>query len=103
MGDTFDFKENDGYAFVSWSHIRRFFYVYSYAYGQLISRAFFENWKKNPKYIEKIDKFLSAGGSKSPKDIFLDAGIDITDPKFFEAGLRSIEKDIDKLEKLAKV
>ena len=101
MGDAFNVTDDDGYFFVNWSHIRRFFYVYSYAYGQLISRAFFENWKKDNKYIEKIDQFLSAGGSMSPEEVFKKAGIDILDPKFFLSGLKSIEKDIERLEKFA--
>ena len=103
FGDAVELTENDGYFFVNWSHIRRFFYVYSYAYGQIISRALFENWKKDPSYIEKVDQFLSAGSSMSPEDIFKKAGIDTSNPKFFEAGLKSIEKDIEKLEKLTKV
>jgi oligoendopeptidase F len=102
MGPVFDIKDDDGYFFVTWSHIRRFFYVYSYAYGQLISRALFENWKKDNSYIEKIDQFLSAGKSMSPKDIFKNIGIDTSDPSFFEAGLKAIDADITKLEKLAK-
>ncbi|HRH25114.1 MAG TPA: M3 family oligoendopeptidase [Candidatus Paceibacterota bacterium] len=102
MGSNFKFEEDDGYFFVYWSHIRRFFYVYSYAYGQLISRALFQKWKKDNSYISKIDQFLSAGKSMSPKDIFKSIGIDTTDPKFFEEGLRAIDADITRLEKLAK-
>jgi oligoendopeptidase F len=102
LGSVVELQEDDGYFFVTWSHIRRFFYVYSYAYGQIISRALFENWKKDNSYIEKIDQFLSAGKSMSPKDIFKNIGIDTSDPKFFESGLKAISKDIDKLEKLAK-
>ena len=49
-----------------------------------------------------MEKFLSAGGSKSPEDIFKEIGIDTSKPKFFLNGLRSIEEDIDNLEKLAK-
>ncbi len=101
MGDAFSVTDDDGYFFVNWSHIRRFFYVYSYAYGQIVSRALFENWKKDKSYIKKIDQFLSAGGSMSPDEIFKKAGINTNDPKFFEAGLQSIEKDIEKLEKLS--
>ncbi|MBP6858112.1 MAG: M3 family oligoendopeptidase [Candidatus Pacebacteria bacterium] len=102
MGPIFEIKDDDGYFFVAWSHIRRFFYVYSYAYGQLISRALFEKWKKDNSYIEKIEQFLSAGKSMSPRDIFKSIGIDTSDPKFFEAGLKAISKDIDRLEKMAK-
>lgn len=102
IGPSVLLSEDDGYFFVTWSHIRRFFYVYSYAYGQLISRALFEKWKEDHSYINKIDQFLSAGRSMSPKDIFKKISIDTSDPKFFEAGLRSIEEDIKKLETLAK-
>ncbi len=102
VGDAMEVTSDDGYAFVYWSHIRRFFYVYTYAYGQLISRALFEKWQQDKSYSKKIEQFLSAGRSMSPTDIFRSIGIDITNPEFFEIGLKSIEKDISKLEKLAK-
>lgn len=102
LGEAFNVTDDDGYYFVSWSHIRRFFYVYTYAYGQLISRALFENWKKDKKYAERIEKFLSLGGSMTPEEIFKKVGINVKDSKFFESGLKSIEKDIEKLEKLTK-
>lgn len=100
LGKATEVKEDDGYSFVQWSHIRRFFYVYSYAYGQLISRTMYEKWKKDPSYGKKVEQFLKAGRSMSPKDIFRSIGINTSDPKFFETGLRGIEEDIKKLEKL---
>lgn len=100
MGPDVEMNEDDGYFFVQLSHMRRFFYVYSYAYGQLTSRALFEKWKKDNNYAKKIEKFLQAGASMSPEDIFRSIGIDISDPKFFQTGLKAIEKDIVKLEKL---
>src|SRR5690606_27619750 len=102
LGPAVDVDGDVGYIFVSWPHIRSFFYVYSYAYGQLISRALFERWKQNPDYIKKIEQFLRAGSSMSPEKIFKSIGIDTRDPKFFEDGLKAIEKDIEKLEKLTK-
>lgn len=102
LGSSVEVTDEDGYFFVHIGHIRRFFYVYSYAYGQLISRALFEKWKADPSYSKKIEQFLSAGGSMSPKDIFKSIGIDTSDPKFFATGLKAIEKDIEKLEKLSK-
>jgi oligoendopeptidase F len=100
LGPVFEMKEYDGYQFVSWSHIRRFFYVYSYAYGQIISKALYLKYKEDKDYLKKIEEFLSAGQSKSPEDIFLSIGIDTRKPEFFVAGLKSIEADIMKLEKL---
>lgn len=99
-GPVLTMTEDDGYFFVKWSHIRNFFYVYSYAYGQLISRALYEKWHADPSYAKKIEQFLSAGGSQSPEAIFKSIGIK-TDTAFFSAGLKSIERDIAHLEKLA--
>jgi oligoendopeptidase F len=79
-----------------------FFYVYSYAYGQLISKALYKKYQADHSYIHEIKKFLSAGGSKSPEDIFKDIGIDTTKPEFFVEGLESIEEDIKRLKKLIK-
>lgn len=100
LGPVFDLTTEDGYYFVNWSHIRRFFYVYSYAYGELISTALYAEYKKDKKFMTKIEQFLSAGGSKSPYRIFKDIGIDTTKPDFFLNGLQKIEEEIKVLEKL---
>jgi oligoendopeptidase F len=100
LGPAVLMNEIDGNFFVTWGHIRRFFYVYSYAFGQLISKALHAEYKKDKKFIEKIEKFLNAGGSDSPENIFKSIGIDVTKPDFWIKGLKSIEKDIEKLEKL---
>lgn len=102
VGPSVEVTHDDGYFFVYWSHIRRFFYVYSYAYGQMISRALYEKWKADPSYAKKIEEFLKAGGSMTPENIFKSIGINTSDPEFFKAALRGIEKDIDRLEKLTK-
>jgi oligoendopeptidase F len=91
LGPVVKLTDDDGYYFVGWGHIRRFFYVYSYAFGQIISKSLYAEYKKNPKFIEKILQFLSAGGSASPEDIFKSIGIDVTKPDFFLKGLKSIE------------
>ncbi len=102
LGPQFKLTEDDGYFFVSWNHIRRFFYVYSYAFGALISDALYVMYKKDKDFEKKIRDFLSAGGSASPEDIFSGIGINVRDPKFFELGLKKIEADIEKLEVLVK-
>ena len=102
MGEKVELTVEDGYQFVTVSHFRRFFYVYSYAFGQLIARALLKEVKKNPKFIDKVDVFLSAGGSASPEDIFKNIGIDIRNPKFFASGLAEIRSELRELEHLAK-
>lgn len=100
LGPAFSLTHEDGFFFVNWSHIRNFFYVYSYAYGELISSVLYEKYKEDKNFIFKIEEFLSAGGSKSPYQIFKDIGIDTQDPEFFSDGLKKIERDIKTLEKL---
>jgi oligoendopeptidase F len=102
MGPITKFDVEDGYFFVNWSHIRNHFYVYSYAYGALVSRALYEKCKVDKSFYAKVDSFMKAGKSMSPEDIFKSIGVDVTDPGFYLAGLKSIEKDIEELEKLLK-
>lgn len=87
---------------VYWSHIRSFFYVYSYASGLLISKSLQASVKLDPEYIGKVKQFLSSGLSDSPKNIFSGLGIDITDKKFWQKGLNEIEQTLEETEKLAK-
>lgn len=99
MGPAVKLMPEDGYFFVTVGHFRRFFYVYSYAFGQLVSRALYERVKKDPKFIEKVDEFLCAGGSNSPEEIFAKCGLDLYKPDIFIEGLKGIENDLKELEK----
>lgn len=87
---------------VYWTHIREFFYVYSYVGGGLISKSLRSQVRKDPKFIEGVKEFLAAGTSKSPKDIFMELGIDITQRRFWDQGLAEIEETLKETEKLAK-
>ncbi len=87
---------------IYWSHIRTFFYVYSYASGLLISKSLQAMVGNDHAFVAKVKEFLSAGSSKSPKEIFLALGIDITDPDFWNKGLGETEKLLDETEALAR-
>ncbi len=102
LGPVAKLTENDGYFFEAWGHIRRYFYVYSYAYGALVSRSLYEKCKADKSFYAKVDSFMKAGKSMSPEDIFKSIGVDVTNPSFYLDGLKSIEKDIERLEKLLK-
>lgn len=100
MGDCVNFDLDSEYWWVYWSHIRRFFYVYSYSSGLLISKALQNMVKENPKDIQKVIKILSMGSVKSPKDIFKDVGIDISKKEFWEKGLKEIRNMLEEVEKI---
>lgn len=102
LGPAVSLDERDGYFFVYVTHFRRPFYVYSYTYGQLISKALVARVQEDPEYIRQVDTFLTAGKARSPEQIFADIGIDTTNPEFFQEGLQRIATDIKELERLKK-
>ncbi|MBU0758599.1 MAG: M3 family oligoendopeptidase [Nanoarchaeota archaeon] len=87
---------------VYWSHIRHFFYNYSYASGLLISKSMQASVKKDHRFISKVKDFLSAGTSDSPKNIMKKLGIDIGKKEFWQQGLKEIEDLLVETEGLAK-
>ena len=91
MGDSVEQSPGSDNWWIYWGHIRSFFYVYSYASGLLISKSLQNSVKKEPRFIEKVKEFLSAGLSDSPKNIFLRLGINITDKGFWNKGIEEVE------------
>lgn len=87
---------------VYWSHIRSFFYVYSYAGGLLISKSLQNMVKQNPSFIKEVKEFLSGGMSDSPKNLFLNLGININKKDFWKKGIKEIEILLNETIKLAK-
>ena len=76
------------------------FYVYAYAFGQLLVLALYQKYKQEgeafkPKYL----KILSYGGSKAPAEVLGEAGINIKSAKFWQGGYDVISEMIDELEK----
>jgi len=68
LGTIVDLTDDDGYIFVSWTHLRRFFYVYSYAYGELASNALYQKYKETGS-PSAILKFLSRNREASVASI----------------------------------
>jgi len=87
---------------VYWSHFRRFFYVYSYASGLLISKALQAKVRQNPTSIKNVKEFLSTGLSKSPVEMFDQLGLDVTNEDFWLSGLQEVKQLLAEAEILAK-
>lgn len=102
MGDAVEQSPGSENWWVYWGHIRREFYVYSYASGLLVSKYMQRAVSKDPKFIEKVKEFLSSGMSASPTEIFKKMGIDITQERFWKEGVAEIDAQIKEAEKLAK-
>jgi oligoendopeptidase F len=103
FGDVVEFTP--GYA-SWWSYIGHFirspFYCYAYSFGELLVLALYQKYKEDgdafvPKYLE----LLSSGGSAAPHKLLAKLDVDVTDPKFWELGLRLLGEMVADAEKLA--
>jgi oligoendopeptidase F len=102
MGDAVEQSPGSENWWIYWSHIRSFFYVYSYASGLLISKSLQHSVRKDPAFMGKVRDFLSAGLSDSPKNIFERLGVDISDEQFWNKGLDEVEELLNETITLAK-
>lgn len=102
FGDSLELSDEFKWEWVSIPHIYHTpFYVYAYAFGQLLVLALYQQFKAEgesfkPKYL----RILSAGGSEAPEKILAEAGINIRDAKFWQGGFDVLEKLVSELEKL---
>jgi oligoendopeptidase F len=102
FGDAVELSDEFKWEWVSIPHIYHVpFYVYAYAFGQLLVFSLYQQYKAEgesfkPKYL----KILSAGGSEAPAKILAEAGVDIRDPKFWQGGFDVLSRMVDELEKL---
>ena len=102
FGDSVELSDEFQWEWVSIPHIYHTpFYVYAYAFGQLLVFSLYQQFKAEgdafkPKYL----KILSAGGSEAPAKILADAGIDVRSAKFWQGGFDVLDKLVSELERL---
>jgi oligoendopeptidase F len=102
FGDAVEISDEFRWEWVSIPHIFQTpFYVYAYAFGQLLVFALYRQFKQEgeafkPRYI----KILAAGGAASPEQILKDAGIDMRSAAFWQGGFDVIKGLMDDLEAL---
>jgi len=102
FGDAVEVSDEFRWEWVSIPHIYEVpFYVYAYAFGQLLVLSLYQQYKAEgesfkPRYL----KILSAGGSESPARILEEAGIDIHSADFWQGGFDVINRMVGQLEAL---
>ena len=100
FGDSVEVSEEFKWEWVAIPHIYQApFYVYAYAFGQLLVLSLYQQYKSEgeafkPRYL----KILSAGGSDSPGNILKDAGIEIASADFWQGGFDVVERQMEELE-----
>ncbi len=102
FGDAVDVSEEFKYEWVSIPHIYGTpFYVYAYAFGQLLVFALYKRYQEEgesfkPKYM----RILSAGGSVAPVQLLAEASLDVTKAEFWQGGYDIIDGMVSRLENL---
>jgi oligoendopeptidase F len=95
----------DGYAWW-WLYIGHFihvpFYCYAYAFGELLVLALVQKYRQEgAAFVPKYLGLLAAGGSEAPHVLLGRLGVDVTDPGFWELGLRLLGDMVAEAEALA--
>ena len=102
FGDSLEVSDEFKWEWVSIPHIYHTpFYVYAYAFGQLLVLSLYKQFKAEgesfkPRYL----KILSAGGSQAPETILNEAGINIRSAAFWQGGFDVIKELVEQLEAL---
>jgi len=91
---------------VWWSYVGHFLhtpgYVYAYAFGNLLALSVYHRYlERGPDFVDDYLDFLAAGGSTKPDELVKRIGMDITDPDFWDAGLKILDGMVTEVERLA--
>ncbi len=100
FGDSVELSDEFRWEWVSIPHIYETpFYVYAYAFGQLLVFSLYQQYKAEgksfkPRYI----KILSTGGAMAPVKLLAEAGIDVSQAAFWQGGFDVIDGLVGQLE-----
>ncbi len=97
-------KMNPGYEHY-WAYISHFvhapFYVYAYAFGDLLVRGLMEKRREDPQgFAPLYEQLLAAGGTKTYVEALAPFGLNPRDKAFWAAGVRQLERLVDEFEAL---
>jgi oligoendopeptidase F len=89
-----------------WVYIPHFyhtpFYTYAYSFGNLLVLSLFRQYKlEGRSFVSKYLGLLSAGGSRKPEELLMEAGIDISKEQFWQQGFDYVKEMIQQLKTLA--
>jgi oligoendopeptidase F len=90
-----------------WVYIPHFyhtpFYTYAYSFGNLLVLSLYKQYKLEGRssFVPKYFKILSAGGSRKPEELLMEAGIDISEEEFWQQGFDYVQEMIQQLKALA--
>jgi oligoendopeptidase F len=97
-------KLNPGYEHW-WAYVSHFvhspFYVYAYAFGDLLVAALMEARRSDPAgFTPLYRELLASGGSRTYVEALMPFGLDPRDPTFWSVGCQRLERLVDQFEAL---
>jgi oligoendopeptidase F len=95
---------NEGYEHY-WAYVSHFvhspFYVYAYAFGDLLVRGLMETRRKDPAAFAPLyEQLLAAGGARTYVEALAPFGLDPREKAFWAAGMKQLERLVDEFETL---
>ena len=95
---------NKGYEHY-WAYVSHFvhapFYVYAYAFGNLLVEALMEARRKDPAgFTPLYERMLADGGVKTYVEALAPFGLDPRQKSFWASGCKSLERLVDEFEAL---
>lgn len=102
FGDAVELGEEFRWEWVSIPHIYHTpFYVYAYAFGQLLVLSLYKQFKQEGEpFKARYTQILAAGGSDAPARILARAGIDIHSAEFWQGGFDVLHDLLAQLEQI---
>jgi oligoendopeptidase F len=100
FGDSVEISEEFKWEWVSIPHIYdRPFYVYAYAFGQLLVLALYKQFQQEGEsFIPRYKDILAAGGSMPPAELLDKAGVNIRTAEFWQGGYDVVAEMLERLE-----
>ena len=63
-----------------------------FVFGELLVLALYQKYRQDgPAFVPRYLELLAAGGSDAPHVLLAKLGVDVTDPAFWELGLRLLD------------
>jgi oligoendopeptidase F len=101
FGESVDVPDEFRY---EWFYIPHFFfdlpfYVYAYAFGQLLALALYDRYKQEGEpFTDRYLDLLAAGGSAAPVALLAQLGVDVYDAGFWQGGFDVLAGLVEQLE-----
>lgn len=102
FGDAVELSDEFKWEWVSIPHIYHTpFYVYAYAFGQLLVLSLYKQFKaEGESFKPRYTRILEMGAAETPEKILQKAGVDIHSAAFWQGGFDVITELVDALEKM---